>query len=405
MPATLYICYFGVREPLVQTQVLPYLREIKKGGFEVSLLTFEPRRTPADRAEFGQIRNRLAAEGIRWHWLGYHKRPSALATAWDILRGSVFIRRRIARYDVLHGRSHVATLMGASARKFSRKKPKLLFDIRGFMPEEYTDAGIWPEGGLLYRTAKTIEKWLMKESDAFVVLTEKARDILFPESRETGRDRLGRPVEVIPCCVDLKKRFAGDREGLRQEYREKLGLANRKVFVHIGALGGLYLTREMAEMLAAFRERDQNTFALFLTQSDPKIIETELQARGFGASDYFVGRARPDEIEGFLCASDVGLSVVKASYSTASRSPTKIAEYLACGLPVIANAGVGDVDTLILKHGVGVIVREFEKQAYFEAFDYIEQLGNVSAKCRETAIAEFDLTSVGGLGYRRIYGA
>lgn len=405
MPATLYICYFGVREPLVQTQVLPYLREIKKGGFEVSLLTFEPRRTPADRAEFGQIRNRLAAEGIRWHWLGYHKRPSALATAWDILRGSVFIRRRIARYDVLHGRSHVATLMGASARKFSRKKPKLLFDIRGFMPEEYTDAGIWPEGGLLYRTAKTIEKWLMKESDAFVVLTEKARDILFPESRETGRDRLGRPVEVIPCCVDLKKRFAGDREGLRQEYREKLGLANRKVFVHIGALGGLYLTREMAEMLAAFRERDQNTFALFLTQSDPKLIETELQARGFGASDYFVGRARPDEIEGFLCASDVGLSVVKASYSTASRSPTKIPEYLACGLPVIANAGVGDVDTLILKHGIGVIVREFEKQAYFEAFDYIEQLGNVSAKCRETAIAEFDLTSVGGLGYRRIYGA
>ncbi|MCV4754379.1 hypothetical protein OFC37_33460, partial [Escherichia coli] len=70
----------------------------------------------------------------------------------------------------------------------------MLFDIRGFMPEEYTDAGIWPEGGLLYRTAKTIEKWLMKESDAFVVLTEKARDILFPESRETGRDRLGRPV-------------------------------------------------------------------------------------------------------------------------------------------------------------------------------------------------------------------
>ncbi|MCV4656205.1 hypothetical protein OFM13_33230, partial [Escherichia coli] len=81
VPATLYICYFGVREPLVQTQVLPYLREIKKGGFEVSLLNFEPRRTPADRAEFGQIRNRLAAEGIRWHWLGYHKRPSALATA------------------------------------------------------------------------------------------------------------------------------------------------------------------------------------------------------------------------------------------------------------------------------------------------------------------------------------
>ena len=27
MSAALYICYFGLREPLVQTQVLPYLRE------------------------------------------------------------------------------------------------------------------------------------------------------------------------------------------------------------------------------------------------------------------------------------------------------------------------------------------------------------------------------------------
>ena len=39
---TLYLCYFGLREPLVQTQVIPYLREISKGGTEVSLLTFEP---------------------------------------------------------------------------------------------------------------------------------------------------------------------------------------------------------------------------------------------------------------------------------------------------------------------------------------------------------------------------
>ena len=38
---TLYLCYFGLREPLVQTQVLPYLREIKKGGTAVSILTFE----------------------------------------------------------------------------------------------------------------------------------------------------------------------------------------------------------------------------------------------------------------------------------------------------------------------------------------------------------------------------
>lgn len=403
MPRTLYICYFGVREPLVQTQVLPYLREIKKGGFEVSLLTFEPRRTPAEGAEFGQIREQLAAGGIEWDWLPYHKRPSALATAWDIFRGAFYIWRRIGRFDVLHGRVHVPTLMGALARKFSLRKPKLLFDIRGFMPEEYTDAGIWPEGGRLYRAAKSVERWLMKKADGFVVLTEKARDILFPESKESGFDKLGRPVEVIPCCVDLEKRFSGDHEKLRQEFREKLGIGERKVIVHIGALGGLYLTKEMAEMLAVFREKDPSIFALFLTQSDPKLIETELQARGFGATDYYVGRARPDEIEGFLCASDIGLSVVKESYATASRSPTKIPEYLACGLPIIANTGVGDVDLLIEGHGVGALISSFEREDYLEAFDKIEGLGNISSHCRRVAEKEFDLRSVGGVRYRHLY--
>ncbi|MBX3265915.1 MAG: glycosyltransferase [Acidobacteria bacterium] len=447
MSRTLYICYFGVREPLVQTQVLPYLRELGKGIFtaetrsrgeeviattpsaeaaatppyqggepdagteggeafvpiEVSLLTFEPSRAAADLEEFERIRAELRAKGIEWDWLPYHKRPSAVATAWDIFRGAYYIWRRIGRFDVLHGRVHVPTLMGALARKFSLRKPKLLFDIRGFMPEEYTDAGIWPEGGLLYRGAKRVERWLMKESDAFVVLTEKAREILFPESKETGYDKHGRPVEVIPCCVDLEKRFAGDREVLRQVYSEKLGIGGRKVFVHIGALGGLYLTREMAEVLAAFREKNPSVFALFLTQSDPMLIENELQARGFGASDYFVGRARPDEIEGYLSASDVGLSFVKATFATASRSPTKIPEYLACGLPLIANSGVGDVDLLIEGHGVGALIEEFNLKSYLRAFDRVESLGNISAKCREVAGDEFDLKTVGGARYRRLY--
>ena len=44
MSAALYICYFGLREPLVQTQVLPYLRELARGGVRMSLLTFEPDR-------------------------------------------------------------------------------------------------------------------------------------------------------------------------------------------------------------------------------------------------------------------------------------------------------------------------------------------------------------------------
>ena len=90
-------------------------------------------------------------------------------------------------------------LMAALAKR--RAGGRLLFDIRGFMPEEYTDAGVWPAGGTLYRGVKRVERFLFNSADAFVVLTEKAREILFPGRLEA--DERGRPVEVIPCCVDF----------------------------------------------------------------------------------------------------------------------------------------------------------------------------------------------------------
>jgi len=228
---TLYICYFGLREPLVQTQVLPYLREIVKSGIDVSLLTFEPELKKKWSSEpIAAMRRALNAEGIDWHCLGYHKRLSSIATAFDILNGVLFIRRHIDRFDVLHGRVHVATLMGALARRLSRHTPKLIFDIRGFFPEEYTDAGIWPPNGILYSTAKRAERWLLKDADGFVVLTEKAREILFGATSqhlsEISDLKFEKPVEVIPCCVDLA-RFTGldteDRLAMRLDGRHPIG--------------------------------------------------------------------------------------------------------------------------------------------------------------------------------------
>jgi glycosyltransferase involved in cell wall biosynthesis len=404
---TLYICYFGLREPLVQTQVLPYLREIAKGGIGVTLLTFEPElRTNWSTADIETTSAELSADGIEWHRLAYHKRPSAIATAFDIFNGVRFIRKNIGRFDVLHGRVHVPTLMAALARKLSRQKPKLIFDIRGFFPEEYTDAGVWPENGVLYRTAKRVERWLLKESDGFVVLTEKAREILFGLGSKNIQSELRTPhfVEVIPCCVDLEDRFDVIGDQTRNAIRKELGIDGRFVITHVGALGGLYMTREIVEFLSASRSSDPSTYAMFLTQTDPAEAVRLLKENGFGESDLFVDRVAPDDIPKYLAASDVGLSFVKATYATQSRSPTKIPEYLAAGLPVIANSGVGDVDKLINENGVGVLIDRFDRETYLDAVKRLRALGDVAGKCRKTAKSQFDLQAVGGHRYLRLYG-
>jgi glycosyltransferase involved in cell wall biosynthesis len=404
MSRSLYICYFGVREPLVQTQVIPYLRELVKGGHEMSLVTFEPSKFDEIGSEEGKIKTDLAKQGIDWHSLKYHKRFSVLATAWDIVQGTRFIRRLIAdrKLDILHGRVHVPTLMAALARKFSKHKPKLLFDIRGFFPEEYTDAGIWTENGWIYRGAKRVERWLLEQADGFVVLTERARQILFSESFDTGYDKDGRPVEVIPCCVDLR-RFNSVNDTTRSQVRERLGINQRYVIAYVGALGGWYMTKETADFFGSLKTKRPDAFALILTQSKREMIEPLLQKRGFTDRDYLITRVPPRHIPEYLSAADASVSFIKNCYSKQASSPTKNAEYLACGLPIIANAGIGDTDMQITGNRIGALVNAFSDQDFADAITAIESLGNVSDDCRKTASELFDLERVGGQRYRRIY--
>ena len=408
MTHTLYLCYFGMREPLVQTQVLPYLRELLKAGIKVSLLTFEPEfKTKWTAEQIETERQNLADENISWYALPYHKRPSAPATLYDVFCGARFARKLIKReqVDVLHSRVHVPAMMGAIAKKLSSRKVKLIFDIRGFFPEEYTDGGVWKENGLLYKVVKRIEKSLLKQSDAFVVLTEKAREILFPESAANGFDKLNRPVEVIPCCVDLK-RFAAANEGSRREIREQYNLQNRQVMIYIGSLGSWYLADQMTDLMKAAREQNDSTFALILTQSAPEIMSERLKARGFEDKDFLVKKIPHLEIPKYLSAADIAVSFIKPCYSKLSSSPTKIAEYLASGLPIITNRGVGDVAEQIEADKTGAVVDDFSHSSYLKALLEIEVLRkttDLAENCRLSARTRFDLEKTGGAKYRLLY--
>ncbi|MEP7337475.1 MAG: glycosyltransferase [Acidobacteriota bacterium] len=403
---TLYLCYFGLREPLVQTQVLPYLRELVAGGIKVSLLTFEPQmRELWNMEQVSAMRARLQAEGISWHLLPYHKSPSLPATLYDIAAGARFacwLARR-EPLDVLHARTHIGAAMGALAKWRIGQGAKLLFDIRGFIPEEYTDAGVWPENGWLYRGVKIVERQLFKAADGFVVLTERARQILFPGNAEA--DKRGRPVEVIPCCVD-QRRFRTTGSLNRDDVRRKLNVAGRRVIVYVGSFGGWYLTEELMDFMAYAHRRDPATFTMILTQRDAESVRTRLRAQGIGEADSLVASVAPDEVPRYLTAADLALSFIKQCYSKQSSSPTKIAEYLASGLPIISNAGIGDLDALFATERVGAIINDFNEAAYQQALTEIESLQaetDLPARCRNVAHTQFDLHRVGGAKYLSLY--
>jgi glycosyltransferase involved in cell wall biosynthesis len=401
---TLYVCYFGLREPLVQTQVLPYLRQLKSENVQVSLLTFEPRlRENWTREDISKQRAALDAEGLSWHCLKYHKWPSLPATIYDMAVGAWTILRIMRRegVDILHARNHVPAVMSAAAKKL--KGGHLVFDIRGFMPEEYTDAGVWPANGYLYRGLKRVERYLLRVSDAFVLLTEKARDIVFPGCSDT--DNLGRPIEVIPCCVDFE-RFESAGQASRESMRAELNVTGRRVIVYLGSFGGWYMTDEMTEFLAVAHSQDPTTFSMILTQSPRQIVIDRMSSLGIKEKNFFVTQVTPGEVPRYLRAADIAISFIKPCYSKQASSPTKIAEYLAGGLPVVCNAGVGDLDKLIEENRVGALVNDFTPEAYLRALNEIDIMRSdqtLTERLRGVARQEFDLVGVGRTRYRRLY--
>jgi glycosyltransferase involved in cell wall biosynthesis len=131
-----------------------------------------------------------------------------------------------------------------------------------------------------------------------------------------------------------------------------------------------------------------------------------MRARGIPESDYTVLSVAPHDVSSYLSAGDAGLAFIKACFSKLASSPTKYAEYLGCGLPIIINAGVGDSDTLI-DENVGVLVQEFNEQQLANAAARIDALilerDKTRRITREVAERLFDVSTVGVQRYSRLY--
>ena len=390
-------------EPLGQTQVLPYLRQLAARGVKFTLLSFEKPKafTPAGEQACDALKQELAHEGIEWHWLRYHQRPSLPATVYDVIEGIRYAGRLVKqnKIELVHARSHIpATIALGLKRKFGIK---MIFDVRGLMAEEYVDARHWPAGGLRYRVTKATERRIFAAADGIVTLTERIWPIIKEWEGLKGRDV---PHAVIPCCVDLSL-FQFD-EAQRAKLRAELNLRDRVTMVYSGSLDGWYLTEEMADFFTGFVQRRNDAYLLWLTTGSQERVRQLMSARGISEDHFSVRAVTPKEIPGFLAAGDIGISFIKRCLSKLASSPTKNGEYLACGLPIVINAGIGDSDALANESRAAILLQDFDKVDFDGAFARIEEVVNdpqIKTRARELAESVFDLESVGGERYAQLY--
>jgi glycosyltransferase involved in cell wall biosynthesis len=398
----LYISQNGMLEGLGSSQVLPYVRGLAKRGIAFDLLSYEL--PDADGEEIEALRQKLALDGVRWSPLRRARDPRLVVKLRESARGvgQALAAALARRPDVVHGRSYLPTAI-ADLVATMVPRAKLVFDCRGMIGDEYVDCGYWQREQLEYRLVKRYETRAFQRAEGVVFLTSALR------RWATERGWIGRntEVETIPCCVDLDA-FRFD-SAARARIRRELGWEQATVLVYSGSLGSWYREDEIARFAGIVRRRATTPVRFFLlSRSKPEELVEGLRREGFAADSVVTVRARPDEVSQWLSAADIGLSFIKSCFSKMGSSPTKVAEYLACGLPVVLNGDIGDQADLEAERDACVVVGSYDEGELTVAADRALALAAAPLEARvgigrRVAEERFGLERVGVERYARLY--
>lgn len=383
MTRAIYVSHNGVGTALVRSQVLPYLRNLALHGIDARLVTFERGQTQFPDGEFGRDR-----------WVGISARPGAhlVAKALDVVCG-IWIVTRLAlkdQTDVIHARSYVPAAIALVAGALTGRP--FVFDTRGFLGDEYLDADHWRRTDVRYRILRIVERALFRAAGEIVVLTESAAERLRRDPQYASPAR-GKHITVIPAAVDVER------------FHPRSTRATSPTLVYAGSLGSWYRLDEMLRVYVYARRLEPRLRFLILNQHEHALITDALVRIGLEGAAVEVRAADFSEMPTLLASAHVGILLLRQSTSKTASSPIKVGEYLASGLPVVINAGMGDTDALVRRYQAGYVVPSYSEEALQEAGRAVVELvadERARENARTLAEAELDVRKVAGR-YAAVY--
>lgn len=396
MPATkkkaLFISIDGMTDPLGQSQVLPYLSGLSRSGYDISILSAEKEgKLEANRS----IIERICDEaGIKWNYIRYSTAIPLVSQVANV-RNLISKARELHRkepFDLIHCRSYLPMFAGTALRK--EYGIKLLFDIRGFWPDERVDGGLWdiskPHWNFIYRYFKRKEKEFFESSDHVITLTHAAAKEI--HSWDLKNNPV--PITVIPCCADLDlfdyHHITGES---MEQLRNSLNLKESDlVITYLGSVGTFYGLDEMMELFRELLTERDNARFLVITASDRNIVETSARKAGVPMEAVRVVKADRKDVPLYLSLGQFSLVFYKENFSRKGCSPTKLGELMGLGIPCICSPNIGDTTEIVRESDSGIALESLDPSEYRNALEGIRDTQFAEKeRIRENAWKYFDL--------------
>ncbi|MBN1182823.1 MAG: hypothetical protein JXB49_11085 [Bacteroidales bacterium] len=164
---------------------------------------------------------------------------------------------------------------------------------------------------------------------------------------------------LYPCLSDSNKFYLNNEA--RNRVRTSLGIGNgTNVFIYSGAFGDdWHISNKMFEFIDNLFKKKINSLLICLTiEIEPvkKMLHNfpDLKPRTM------VFSVPNNIVFEYLNAADYAILFRENTIMNNVASPTKFAEYILCGLPVLISEGVGDYSDFTVEYDLGLLIKESE---------------------------------------------
>lgn len=386
----LFISYDGLTDPLGQSQILPYLVHLNRLNYEIHILSTEKNKNFFNNKE--AIARIVNEESLKWFYINYTKKPPILSTIKDLnsLMREVKILHIKYNYSFLHCRSYITALVGLKMKR--KYGVKFLFDMRGFWADERIDGGIWNLKQLpfkaVYNFFKKKEREFLTQSDHVISLTYNGKNEM--RGWDYLRDKKDN-ITVIPCCADLDH-FDFEKNSIDVNSKRELGIREDAfVLCYLGSVGTWYMQDEMLAYFKVQLKSMPKSVFLWITKDDPSLILQAAEKLGIGDKMVIKPSERID-LPKLISICDASIFFIKPLFSKKASSPTKQAELLGMGIPLICNSNVGDTNEILEKENVGLVTADFTEAGYQNIVDRLPDMVKIDKyHLRNVAIKHFSL--------------
>ncbi len=318
-------------------------------GRQPILLAFESLRDWLNVRAVRRLRREAEQLGIQLVCVPMWPKKAPLSTWLNWRWGAALVRRvvRTGRIGVVHAQSHIAA--GACARALrGRPDPEMVFDVHGVDIEEALADGRLQENSFAHQLRKQMLQDALARTDWLLPVSQALASWVVHGAPRALR------IRVVPCVSSLPG-IGVDHQASRREARQRLGVGDRPVVLYLGGASPWQRPKFLVECFREARSRVPDAVMLAVTDA-PDEFTSLLSAAGLPPDSYRVQSVPHAEVAGLAVAADVGLLIREDSLINRVASPTKFAEYLSLGIPVVLTDVLADFASLVSEKALGRVV-------------------------------------------------